>query len=144
MIIKRDRRASHRAELGRYLNSVNWVSILAEHNCEDMWNISHDVVLTGLDLLMSTKKIKIFVADAPWINHRLKTLIKRQKSFYTYGANLAEFKNYRNLVNSERNACRGKYYEADVHNLGKENPKKWWSEVKRICNFKTNDGLSII
>jgi hypothetical protein len=57
-------------------------------------------------------------------------------------ANSAEFKNYRNLVNSEGKACRGKYYEANVYNLGKENPKKWWSEVKRICNFKTNEGLS--
>ena len=143
MIIKRDRRASHRAELGRYLSSINWVSILADKNCENMWNIFHNVVLTGLDLLMPTKEIKISVDDVPWMNHRLKSLIKkRQKAFYTYGANSAECKNYRNLVNSERKACRGKYYEANVHNLRKENPKKWWNEVKRICNFKTSEELS--
>ena len=72
-----------------------------------LWNIFHNVVLTGLDLLMPTKEIKISVDDVPWMNHRLKSLIKkRQKAFYTYGANSAEFKNYRNLVNSERKACR--------------------------------------
>ena len=53
-----------------------------------------------------------------------------------------EFKYYRNLVNSERKSCRGKYYEANVHNLGKVGPKKWWSEVKRLSNFKTKEGLS--
>ena len=64
--------------------------------------IFHDVVLTGLDLLMRTTELKISVTDAPWMTHRLKTLIKkRQKAFYTYGVNSAEFK-YRNLVNSER------------------------------------------
>ena len=77
--MKRDRRASHKIELGRYLSSINWVSILAEYNCETMWNIFHDVVLTGLDLLMPTTEIKISVADAPWMTHRLKTLIKKGK-----------------------------------------------------------------
>ena len=65
--------------MGRYLSSINWASILAEHNCETKWNIFHDVVLTGLDLLMPTKEIKISVADAPWMNQRLKTLIKKSK-----------------------------------------------------------------
>ena len=64
---KRDRRASHKSELGRYLSSINWVSILAEY-----------VVLTGLDLLMPTTEMKISVADAPWMTHRLKTLIKKR------------------------------------------------------------------
>ena len=108
-----------------------------------MWNIFHDVTLTGLDLFMPTKEINISVADAPWMTHRLKTLIKKkQKAFYTYGVNSAEFKYYRNLVNSVRKSCRGKYYEANVHNLEKVNPKICWSEVKRLCNFKTKEGLS--
>ena len=51
---------------------------------------------------------------------------KTQKAFYTRGVNSAEF---RNLVNSERKLCRGKYYEANFHNLENVNPKKWWSEV---------------
>ena len=99
---KRDRRASHKSELGRYLSSINWVSILAEYNCETMLRIFHDV-LADLDLLMPTTEIKISVTDAPWMTHRLKTLIKkRQKAFYTYDVNSAEFKYYRNLFNSER------------------------------------------
>ncbi len=84
MIIKRDRRASHRAELGRYLSSINWVSILADQNCENMWNIFHNVVLTGLDLLMPTKEIKISVDDVPWMNHRLKSLIKKKAEGVLY------------------------------------------------------------
>ena len=75
---KRDRRASYKLELGRYLGSINWASILAEYNCETMWKIFHDVVLTGLDLLMPTTEIEISVTDASWMTHRLKTLIKKE------------------------------------------------------------------
>ena len=82
---------------------------------------------------MSTTELKIFVVDAPW-----------QKAFCTYGIHSAEFTYCRNLVNSERKSCRGKYHKANVHNLEKVGPKNWWSDVKRLCNFKTIEGLSYL
>ena len=84
-MIKRDRRASHRAELNKYLSSINyrfqsWLNITVRPGG------FYDVIATNWP--RPPKEIKISVADAPWINHRLKTLIKRKRqALFTYGVN---------------------------------------------------------
>jgi hypothetical protein len=72
------------------------------------------------------------------MNDRLKSLIKkRRQAFVTHGSKSAIFKQYRNLVNREQKLCRAKYYKLNIDKLKDDNPKKWWSEVKRISNFNT-------
>ena len=139
VIRKRDHRQSRKAELGRYLSSIDWYSIISiQNNCEEMWNIFYDVVSSGLELLMPSKEVKISTTDVPWMNNKLKSLIKkRQQAFITHGSKSTMFKQYRNLVNRERKLCRAKYYELNIHKLKEKNPKKWWSEVKRVSNFST-------
>ena len=130
--MKRDHRPSRRAEFGRYLCSKDWSSINSDQNsCEEMWNFFYDVIFAGLDLLMPIKEIKISTTDTPWMNDRLKLLVKkRQQAFVTYGSKSIIFKQYRNLVNIER--------------LKEHNPKHWWNEVKRISNFSNKqDPISL-
>ena len=144
--MKRDHRPSRRAEFGRYLCSIDWSSINCDQNsCEKMWNFFYDVIFAGLDLLMPIKEIKISTTDAPWMNDRLKLLIKkRQQAFVTYGSKSIIFKQYRNLVNRERKSCRAKYYKLNIDRLKEYNPKHWWNEVKRISNFSNKqDPISL-
>ena len=93
---------------------------------------------------MPEKRMEVSTVDAPWMNKKLKTLIaKRQKAFNKNGNGSLDFKYYRNLVNRERKACRGKYYESNIQNLKGENPKRWWSEAKRLSGMKEkNSDLS--
>ncbi|CAB3991519.1 Hypothetical predicted protein [Paramuricea clavata] len=88
--------------------------------------------------------MEVSTVDAPWMNKKLKTLIaKRQKAFNKNGNSSLDFKYYRNLVNRERKACRGKYYESNIQHLKGENPKRWWSEAKRLSGMKEkNSDLS--
>ena len=90
---------------------------------------------------MPKREIRVCNADAPWMNHKLKSLIvKRQQAFMTVnGVNSILFKYYRNLVNRERKICRAKYFESKIQQLKGEHPKKWWSEVKRLSNMKIRD-----
>ena len=110
-----------------------------------MWNFFYDVIFAGLDLLMPIKEIKISTTDAPWMNDRLKLLIKkRQQAFVTYGSKSLIFKQYRNLVNREQKSCRAKYYKLNFDRLKEYNPKHWWNEVKRISNFSNKqDPISL-
>jgi hypothetical protein len=86
---------------------------------------------------MPEKRMEVSTVDAPWMNKKLKTLIaKRQKAFNKNGNGSLDFKYYRNLVNCERKACRGKYYESNIQHLKGENPKRWWSEAKRLSGMK--------
>jgi hypothetical protein len=83
-----------------------------------MWNTVHTIVHTGLDLIMPKRQIRVCNADAPWINHKLKSLIvKRQQAFTNNGVNSILFKYYTNLVNRERKICRAKYYESKIQQL---------------------------
>ena len=55
--------------------------------CEDLVNVFNNVITTGLNILIPIKKIRINLADVPWMTHHLKSLIlKRQKTFHDHGA----------------------------------------------------------
>jgi hypothetical protein len=87
---------------------------------------------------MPKRQIRVCKADAPWINHKLKSLIvKKQQAFITNNwENSNLFKYYRYLVNRERKICRAKYYESKIQKLKGKHPRKWWSEVKRLSKMK--------
>ena len=97
----RDRRASRKNEMGRYLSSINWSLMFSPSgNSDEMWKIFHAVVQTGLDFLMPKRQLYFCTVDAPWMNYKLKSLIgKRQKAFIINGTGSVSFKYYRNLVN---------------------------------------------
>ena len=46
-----------------------------------------------------------------------------------------QFKFYRNQVNRERKRIKSKYYEAKIIDLRNTEPKKWWSECKKLCGM---------
>ena len=145
--MKPDHHPSRRAEFGRYLCSIDWTSINSDQNsCEEMWKFFYDVIFAGLDLLMPIKEIKVSTTDAPWMNDRLKLLIKkRQQAFVTYGSkSINIFKKYRNLVNRERNSCRAKYNKLNIDRLKEYNPQHRRNEVKRISNFSNKQDPIII
>ncbi len=98
----------------------------------------YDIVAIGLDFLMPIKRIKKISADVPWMTDKLKAFIKkRQEAFFSYGPKSNCFKYHRNIVNRERKACKSKYCMTQVHSEEKENPKAWWSEIKRLGGMKS-------
>ena len=67
----RDKRTSRKGEMGRHLAAIDWSSLFASlDTCEDMWNVFHAVVQSGLDIFMPIKQIRIHPDDAPWMNQR--------------------------------------------------------------------------
>lgn len=134
-----DQRPSCKAAMGRYLDSIDWPLLFAPlESWEDKWAVLEQIILSGIDILMPAKQMRVCSPDAPWMTRTLKNLIrKRQKAFTTHPANSTVFKYYRNLVNRERKACRGRYYESKIQHLKGEHPKRWWDEVKRLSGAKT-------
>ena len=88
-MLKRDTRASRKAELGRYLSAIDWPPLFSSLDCcEDMLNAFYKALRTGLDLLMPVKKVRVNTSDVPWMTKHLKSLIlKRQKAFHEHGIN---------------------------------------------------------
>jgi hypothetical protein len=115
-VYKRDKRASQRAALGRYLCAIDWsVLFHPDHKCQYMFNTLHKVIHTGLDLLMPIRRVRVNTADAPWMTDHLKTLIlKRQKAFLELGVESQQFKFYRKLVNRKRKSCKASFYKSNI------------------------------
>ena len=134
VVLKRDRQASRRAELGRYLCAIDWPTLFASaESCDDLPSVFQEAIRTGLDLLMPVKRVCVNTSDSPWMTQHLKSLImKRQKAFHQQGAESVQFKFYRNAVNRERKTCKAKFYKSQVENMKEEDPKVWWKEVKRL------------
>ena len=88
---------------------------------------------------MPIKKIRINLADAPWMTKHLKSLIlKRQKAFHDHGAASSQYKFYRNIVNNERMLSKENYYKSKIEHSKNDNPRLWWNEIKRLCGAKRN------
>ena len=133
-VSKRDMRASRKAELGRYLSTMDWDLLLSScETCDELERTLREVIHTGLDIIMPVKKVRINLKDAPWMTLELKTLIlKRQKAFHRHGADSSIFKFYRNSVNRSRKRCKATFYNSKVGHLKTDDPKRWWSEVRRL------------
>ena len=85
-VLKRDKRASRKAELGRYLDAIDWLTLFSSaESCEDLLDVFMNFIRTGLDLIMPVKRVCINTTDAPWMTQHLKSLIrKRQKAFHQH------------------------------------------------------------
>ena len=136
-IIMRDKRPSQKVEMGRYLGSVDWSSLLASStSCEDQLSTFNEIIHVGQELLMPVRKVNVNLKDAPWMNEKLKSLIlNRQQAFCKHGVNSVIFRFYRNAVNRERKKCKREFYSSKVQHLKGVNPKIWWKEVKRISGI---------
>ena len=141
MITVRDTRKSCKFEMGRYLTKIDWSLVCGPlDTCESMWTSFHELVHSGLDIIMPEKQIHIHPTDAPWMTQKLKSLIlSRQKAFHMHGAYSPQFKHYRNRVNRERKVFRAKYYESHIKQLKGEASRKWWNEVKQLSGMKSAD-----
>ena len=141
LITVRDTRKSRKLEMGRYLTKIDWSLVCGPlDTCESMWTSFHELVHSGLDIIMPEKQIRIHPNDAPWMTQKLKSLIlSRQKAFHMHGAYSPQFKHYRNRFNRERKVCRAKYYESHIKQLKGEASRKWWNEVKRFSGMKSAD-----
>ena len=141
-VLKRDKRASRKAELGRYLDAIDWLTLFSSaESCEDLLDVFMNFIRTGLDLIMPVKRVRINTTDAPWMTQHLKSLIrKRQKAFHQHGSDSVQFKFFRNAVNRGRKACEASFYKSKVENMKEENPGVWWKEVKRLAGVQSSPG----
>ena len=135
----RDIRVSKKICLGRYFSNIDWSIVTNRPTCEGKFKAFCELVDIGMSNIMPERTIKVCPKDVPWMSFRLKELIRlRQLSFHANKNSLA-FKFYRNAVNKERKRCKANYYASKVQDLKDVNPRRWWSEVKRLCGSKNQE-----
>ena len=89
--------------LGRYLSQIDWSQSCG--NCEDKCTYVTNILSIGLAHIMPETRHRVHNNDHPWINEKLRNLIKFRQQAFASG-NLTLFKFYRNKVNRQRKICR--------------------------------------
>ena len=133
-VIVRDMRPSSKKAFGRFLSTIDWSYLELFKSIDDKYNYFNTMILTGLNIIMPIKSIKLHINDVPWMTGHLKGLINRRQRALKEN-NQIQFRFYRNRVNRERKLAKSKYYEAKVKEIKDTEPKKWWSECKRLCGM---------
>ena len=144
-VLRRDLRPSRKEKLGRYLSSVDWqVLFTGLQSCEELFGAFHEVLCTGLDLLMPVKRVRINTGDAPCIT---KFILKRQQAFHKHGSDSVQFKFYGNAVNRKRKHSKAKFYKTKIDQMKQKDPRSWWKEVKRLSGaqqFSSSNLISLL
>ena len=102
--------------------------------CGEKVSLFENIVKMGLDLIIPLRPKTIHRSEPPWLNDKLKNLIKRRQCALAKG-NMDTFQTFRNCVNHERKICRTKYYEAKVSHLRECKPSVWWKKVKKLSGM---------
>jgi len=147
-IVSRDFRPSKRHAMQIYREKVDVPRLLdTVETCAAKVSLFENIVKTGLDLIISLGSKTNRRSEPPWLNDKLKNLIKRSQCALAKGT-MDTFRTLRNCVNRERKICRAKYYEAKVSHLRENKPSAWWKEVKKLSGMssasETRDDTSIL
>ena len=113
----RDLRPSNRVAIRSYLEKLDIpVLISSVKSCAEKTEMLRTIVQTGHDFVAPVKTKKTYTTEPPWINRKIKSLIKRRQRALALG-NRDQYRRLRNCVNRERKACRAKYYDHQVDHL---------------------------
>ena len=61
-------------ELGRYPSEIDWHLIESEMSCDEKCKFLCSAIMTGYNILMPEKRVKIHQNDTPWIIGRTEAL----------------------------------------------------------------------
>ena len=92
---------------------------------------------------MPLRSKTIYSGEPPWINPKLKDLIKRRQRALTQG-NLPLFRLLKNRINCERKACRMKYYDTKLAHLKDGKPSLWGREVKKLSDLLSSSKSDLL
>ena len=135
-ITTRDTRESKKVSLGRYLCNIDWACVYNQSACEEKLNIFLQIIQIGIDNIMPERTRKVHPKDAPWMTIKLKELIRSRQEAFHADRHGPVYRFYRNKVNKERKACKGKYYTSKVQDLKGVNPREWWKEINKLSGAK--------
>ncbi|XP_028405751.1 uncharacterized protein LOC114528321 [Dendronephthya gigantea] len=134
-IKSRDLRPSNRAAMHTYLQNVNVKAQIGTVNtCTEKVSALESIVQVGMDFVLPLHSKTICSSEPPWINPKLKDLIKRRQRALAQG-NLPSF---RSLRNRERKVCRARYYNTKIAHLKDCKPSLWWREVKKLSGLSSS------
>ena len=114
--------------IGKLLTTQDWSHVKIVQNVDDKVTILNDTLSILISEIAPEKTIKISCDDPPWMNARLKILMrKRNREFDKH----KKSPKWRKLMLTCKKACK-KAKEGLVNSLKDSDPKTWMKKIKDL------------
>ena len=135
--ILRDTKDSRLRDLGAWITTYDWSSILNISEVQAKFDLLHSCLMKAVDTFFPSRKVKITATDKPWITSSLKLLIaQRQKALAKWGKTSADYKQLWNRVQEACSKCKKRFYENKVSGLQDSNLSRWWKDIKELGGLR--------
>lgn len=122
---------SSKVLLAHALKNFNWVHLFKMDDCDDMVQYFYDVINQLLDFFLPMVNIRCNANNKPWITEGLLSLIRQRQHAWQNG-NSEEYHRLRNRVQRTVKLLKSNYYNKCISNLRNGNPRKWWTNIKKL------------
>lgn len=121
--------------LASLIRNISWTDLYRMNSCQEMVDCFYSRLSSVINECLPLKKVRIFCNEKPWVTERFRDLIrKRQVAFYQ--KNFSLYRMFRNKVNRMARTLRKNYYQSQISQLSKSNPRNWWKKTKEIIGVK--------
>jgi hypothetical protein len=121
--------------------SKNWKSLYENCNVNDMYRIFSTEIRIAYDVYFPEKTVTVNSADKPWVNSRLKRLIRKRNRLHKKGK-IGEASKLRNQVVYE---CRlaEKSYGSKMNELMTTNPAGYYKGIRLLTGSSVRQSVSV-
>ncbi|KAI8484066.1 hypothetical protein Bbelb_381840 [Branchiostoma belcheri] len=123
---------------GQWVCSYDWEEVYAEQTCESKTAKFYQTLQKYIETHFPIRRVKMHPTDKPWVTPELKSLILKRQEAFSQGKTCL-WKQLRNKINREVKRARKSHYCNRVEKLKKENPGKWYQEIKTILNMQQKE-----
>ena len=122
-------------QMENWLKNENWFEIINQ-NCVNLKaNALQDLLMSKYNEFFPEKVRTISSQDQPFFTNKLKQLRRRKNREYHKHRKSLKWKNLEEIYQTELRKSKKHFYRKRIQALKKGNPRKWYSELKKLTNF---------
>ncbi len=122
---------NHKAMFVHALKTVDWSPLYSAPDVLQKFDFFNHTLSTLINEHFPIVTSQRHTSDKPWVTDHFRSLIKERQLALAHG-NTVRYNMLRNLVNRLSKSLKAAFYKGKVAELKKEQPQKWWSNIKAL------------
>ena len=118
--------------LGRWISSESWLELKATTDVDAQLEIFTSTIFTMLNAIAPEKEIKISLDDPPWMNVRIKTIIRKRNREYDKHSKSDKWRKLMNKSKTMVKRAKKNFSENFISNLKDTDPSTWMKRMNKL------------
>ena len=118
-----------------WLINETWEDVYQSESAHEKASIFQNKILKMYEDIFPLKTRKVSSDDAPWISHKLKTMLRKRKRIYRRQRKSDKWTHMNKLCKEEIKSAKATFYKDQVADLKSKKPHQWYSSLKKLCSY---------